>query len=205
MDVTTFDILVLLIVGLLAVMGAVRGFVTEILTLLSWVAGVIALTLFYPSAKAIAAVYIGGETAAAATAFVAVFLSVFILFRLVAKALGNRTKRSVVGPVDRVLGLGFGAVKGLIIVSLLFLVLTRGHALLWGAGERLPEWLTAARTEPLLDVTSRAIIDFSTERQRGQGLGDDAAKRSEGEEGGYTDETRDALDDLLEETGGTQI
>ncbi len=214
MDMTGFDIVVLLIVGALAVLGAIRGFVTEILTLLAWVAAVVALKLFYPAGKAIAAGMVGSEVAAAVIAFVVIFFGTFFLFRLVGRLLGDRTKRSVIGPIDRVLGLGFGAVKGLIVVSLIFLVVTRGHALIWGGGERLPEWLLAAKTEPLLDITSRAIIDYAEDRQEGLGLGSESAPQSSSDDHnysdtsggeGYTDEERDALDDLLDDAGNTQI
>ncbi len=213
MDMTGFDIVVLLIVGALAALGAIRGFVTEILTLLAWVAAVVALELFYPAGKLIAAGMVGSEVAAAAIAFVVIFFGTFFLFRFVGRLLGDRTKRSVIGPIDRVLGLGFGAVKGLIVVSLVFLVVTRGHALIWGGNEKLPEWLLAAKTEPLLDITSRAIIDYAEDRQEGLGLGDDRPRTapedqhysdtSGGE--GYTHEERDALDDLLDDAGSTEI
>jgi membrane protein required for colicin V production len=212
MEMTSFDILVLLVVGALAAMGAVRGFVTEVLTLMAWVAAVIALKLFYPSGKGVAAGLVSSETGAAMLSFVVIFFGVFLSFRLLGRMLGERTKKSVVGPVDRVLGLGFGAVKGLIAVSLVFLVLTRGHALIWGGDEKLPEFLTAARTEPLLDVTSRAIIDYAADRQRRTGIGDEGAPgevetAAEGsaDEEGYTEEARDALDTLLDESGGTEI
>src|SRR3546814_18930413 len=42
--------------------------------------------------------------------------------RMVANALGRRTRNSIVGPVDRALGFGFVALKGLILASLLFLL-----------------------------------------------------------------------------------
>lgn len=215
MQMMSFDILVLLIVGGLAVMGAVRGFVTEVLTLMAWVAAVIALRLFYPAGKTIAAGFTGSETGAAVIAFVVLFFGVFFLFRLLGRMLGDRTKKSVVGPIDRVLGLGFGAVKGLIAVSLVFLVLTRGFALIWGGDEKLPEFLTAARTEPLLDVTSRAIIDYASERQRGTGIGDDGTKGevaripgpgpADDSDEGYSEQSRDALDNLLDESDATEI
>jgi membrane protein required for colicin V production len=213
MEMTSFDILVLIIVGALAAMGAVRGFVTEVLTLMAWVAAVIALRLFYPFGKTVAAGFTGSETGAAVIAFVVLFFGVFFAFRLLGRMLGERTRKSVVGPIDRVLGLGFGAVKGLIAVSLVFLVLTRGYALIWGGDEKLPEFLTAARTEPLLDVTSRAIVDYAVDRQRGSGIGDagvrgevaDIPGHGPAADEGYPEETRDALDDLLDESGGTEI
>ena len=42
---------------------------------------------------------------------------------LLATQLGARTRASVLGPVDRALGFGFGALKGLILTSLAFLLL----------------------------------------------------------------------------------
>jgi membrane protein required for colicin V production len=215
MDLAGLDMLVLAVVGVLAAVGAMRGFVTEVLTLIAWVAAVIALKLFYQPLKATMATSFGSEVTAAAIGFVLVFFGTFFLFRLVAQRLGERTRKSVVGPIDRVLGLGFGAIKGLIAMSVAFLVFTRGYALIWGGDERLPEWLTVARTEPLLDVTSRAIIDFAEDRQKGNGLGDEGTRGEIAEipgpdaavdpEEGYTEQAREALDELLEDSGGTEI
>jgi membrane protein required for colicin V production len=119
-----------------------------------------------------------------------------------------------VGPIDRVLGLGFGALKGLIIVSLAFLVFTRGYALLFGGNEKLPDFVREAHTAPLLDMTSRAIIDYAEERQEGSGLGDDGREAIDpagkdvplgADDEGYTEDDRGALDDLIGESGGTEI
>jgi membrane protein required for colicin V production len=157
---------------------------------------------------------VGSELAAAALAFGAIFLGVYLAFRFVATQLGNRTKRSIVGPIDRVLGLGFGALKGLIIVSLAFLVFTRGYALLFGGNEKLPDFVREAHTAPLLDMTSRAIIDYAEERQEGSGLGDDGREAIDpagkdvplgADDEGYTEDDRGALDDLIGESGGTEI
>jgi membrane protein required for colicin V production len=208
------DIFTLVVVGALAVRGVLRGFVTEVLSLMAWVAAVIALNLFYAAGKQIAAGFVGSELAAAALAFGAIFLGVYLAFRFVATQLGNRTKRSIVGPIDRVLGLGFGALKGLIIVSLAFLVFTRGYALLFGGNEKLPDFVREAHTAPLLDMTSRAIIDYAEERQEGSGLGDDGREAIDpagkdvplgADDEGYTEDDRGALDDLIGESGGTEI
>jgi membrane protein required for colicin V production len=213
-SLSLLDIFTLVVVGALAVRGVLRGFVTEVLSLMAWVAAVIALNLFYAAGKQIAAGFVGSELAAAALAFGAIFLGVYLAFRFVATQLGNRTKRSIVGPIDRVLGLGFGALKGLIIVSLAFLVFTRGYALLFGGNEKLPDFVREAHTAPLLDMTSRAIIDYAEERQEGSGLGDDGREAIDpagkdvplgADDEGYTEDDRGALDDLIGESGGTEI
>ena len=84
--------------------------------------------------------------------------------------LGTRTRASIVGPLDRLLGLGFGAFKGLIGAAILFLLLTFGLDLLDKGGPR-PAWLQAGRTEPLLNMTSKAMIDFVDKTRAGQPIG----------------------------------
>ncbi len=41
------DILVLLLIGGCAIFGLLRGFVTETLSLIAWVAGIVAISLFH--------------------------------------------------------------------------------------------------------------------------------------------------------------
>jgi membrane protein required for colicin V production len=200
---TAFDIVVLLMIGLAAVAGVMRGFVTEILSLIAWVAGVAALRLFYAPGAEIAAGMTGTETGGAILAFVVIFLVAFIGFRLVARALGERTRKSVVGPIDRALGLGFGAIKGLIGASLLFLLINLFFDVTWGRDQTKPEWLEASRTYPLVKLSSQAIVDWVEQRQAG-----DASPSGEqaGKEGsGYDRSEREGLEDLLKESSGTEI
>ncbi len=185
---TAFDIVVLLLVVLGALMGALRGFVQEVLSLLAWVAGVIALRMFYKPVAVLAAKWVGTQSGGSVLAFALVFIVTFAVFRAVANALGERTRTSVIGPIDRFLGFGFGAVKAIILASLLYLAITLVLDTAWGAGEARPEWLRASRTEPLLKVTSRAIVDY-VETRRGHPPVTNGA--------GYSARARDALGDLI--------
>lgn len=186
---TAFDIVVLLLIVLGAVTGALRGFVTEVLSLLAWVAGAVALRLFYKPVAAAASGWVGTQSGGAVLAFAAVFIVTFAVFRALANNLGQRTRNSVVGPVDRFLGFGFGAAKAIIGASLLYLAITLVMETAWGAAETRPEWLRASRSEPLLKVTSRAIVDWVDARRH-------RAPPRPGESG-YTDRARDALGDLI--------
>ena len=163
---TALDILVLLLVGGGAFRGFRNGFVHEMLSLAAWVAGIVALkTLHTPVAEWLTT-SVGTTGGASALAFALVFGATFAVVKLLASRLGGATRRSIVGPVDRVLGGGFGLLKGLIGATLLFLLATlvTGYSLIGGERQR-PEWLTGARTYPLLDATSRALVDF-VDRQR---------------------------------------
>jgi membrane protein required for colicin V production len=168
MDLNGLDIAVLTVVGGSALLGLKRGFVTEVLALFAWVAVVFAVKIFHLSlAKALTGT-IGTASGAAALAFVVLGGVTYFLGRMVARALGGRVRSSVLGPVDRALGFGFGALKGLILASLAFLLVLLVLDTIGGGPTRRPAWIKEARTYPLLNATSAAVADFVDRRRRGQ-------------------------------------
>lgn len=175
-NLTALDIIVLLLVGGGAVLGLMRGFVTEVISLFSWVAAIFALKLFHAPATGMLKGFVGTPGGAAVLAFALVFAVVFIAGKLIAGSLGRRTKQSVLGPVDRVLGLGFGALKGLLAATLLFLLANLGYDTVFGGESQRPAWMKQSRTFPLLNASGRAIIDFVEMRRKGNG--DNAVKNA---------------------------
>lgn len=168
MNLNGLDIAVLTAVGGSALLGLKRGFVTEVLALFAWVAMVFAVKLFHlPVSKALTGP-IGTASGAATLAFVLLCGVTYFLGRMVARAMGERVRKSVLGPVDRALGFGFGAVKGLIIASLAFLLVVLVLDTVNGGAARPPLWIKEARTYPLLNVTTNAIADFIDRRRRGE-------------------------------------
>lgn len=168
MALTALDMLVLIGVGLAAVLGFARGFVAEVLSLFAWIAAVIALKLFHaPAAEALTGV-VGTVSGAAVLAFALITGVTWFGGRLVANALGKRTRTSVLGPVDRALGFGFGALKGLILASLAFLVVALVVDTARGGATRRPEWMRTSKTYPLLNATSAAVADMLDRRRRGE-------------------------------------
>ena len=167
MDLMALDIIVLIVVGGAAMLGVVRGFVTEVLSLFAWVAIVFAIKLFHvPLTHALTGV-IGTAAAAAILAFAILAGGTYFAGRMVANAIGARTRDSVMGPIDRALGFGFGAVKGLILASLGFLMVVLVTDTMGGGPTHRPLWLKSARVYPLLNVTSAGIADFVDRRRKG--------------------------------------
>ena len=190
---TAFDIVVLLLIVFGGVAGLARGFVTEVLSLLAWVAAIFAVRYLYPSGQLLAAKLTSNDSAASVLAFGVIFVVTFVIFRGVAGSLGSRTRNSVIGPLDRLLGLGFGAFKGLLGASVLYLVASLVFDVIDPAKPR-PEWLRASRTEPLVALTSKAMVDFVEERRHPKK--DSAA--ADTPKPGYTAKDRGAFDRLLE-------
>ena len=165
---TALDIFVILLLGGGALVGFVRGFVHEVLALAAWLGAIVALKLFHPAVTDWARGWTDSTTAAAALAFALIFLPVYILIRLVARKAGRVSRRSVLGPVDRFLGGGFGMLKGLVGATLVFLLTNLATDMVYGPRAERPEWMTKSRTFPLLNASGRAIIDW-VETYRTQG------------------------------------
>jgi len=162
---TGFDIIVLLIVAVAAVGGFLRGFVQEVLSLASWVLAVAAIRFLHTDLTAWLFSFIGTPSGAAVLAFALLLLIPYAAMRLIAARAGRASRNSVLGPFDRVLGFGFGAVKGVIIVVMAFSLLVLGYDTVWGAAGR-PVWITTSRTYPFVNASADAMVHLIDERQR---------------------------------------
>jgi membrane protein required for colicin V production len=168
MALTALDIVTLLLVGGAAVLGGMRGFVGEVLSLFAWVAAVIALKLFFaPVADRLTHV-MNGPGSATVLAFAIVFLVVFVAGKWIGASISARVRRSAIGPVDRVLGVGFGALKGLLVATLIYLVISLAYQVYAGDAKARPVWMKDSRSYALLDVTGRAIVNYVEQRRHVQ-------------------------------------
>jgi membrane protein required for colicin V production len=162
------DYLLLTVLLVSTVAGAMRGFIRETIALAAWVLGVWLAWEFpqwvYP--------WLGGALAdppvrewAARIAIVAVTLLVGALLG----AIVSRTVRSatVLGPMDRALGLLFGAARGAVVVAVLVLA---GQALRldrepWWRGSKLMPYASVAASA--VDSIGRRAVDATASIERG--------------------------------------
>lgn len=165
MGLTALDILVLLAVGGGSVLGFMRGFVHESVSLLAWVAAIAAVKVLHATVTALLVAPVGTEAGAAVLAFAFIFGIFFLIVRTAGRALGKTTRASLLGPFDRVLGFGFGALKGLIIATLVFLFANMLYDTVYGGKADRPGWMTNSRTYPLLRASSEAIVTFVAKRR----------------------------------------
>src|SRR5690349_19264537 len=166
---TALDVFVfLLLIGGGAV-GFVRGFVHEVISLFAWLVAIAMLKLFHTQLwTGLINSFHTSSAAAAVLAFAILFIPSFLLVKFLARSLGKKTRRhSMLGPFDRVLGGGFGALKGLLGATLFFLLANLGTDMVYGPEAARPEWMTKSRTYPLLNASGRAIVDFVEARRHG--------------------------------------
>jgi len=165
--VTALDVFVfLLLIGGGAV-GFVRGFVHEVLSLFAWAVGVAMLKLFHNQLwTGLINTFHTSSAAAAVLAFAILFVPSFVIVKLLARSLGGKTRRhAMLGPFDRVLGGGFGALKGLLGATLFFLLANLATDMVYGPQADRPQWMTKSRTYPLLNASGRAIVDWVEARR----------------------------------------
>ena len=165
---TALDILVLLLLGGGAVLGFVRGFVQEVFSLLAWVAGIIAVKMGHGRVTDLLLTQMDNDTGAIALALLLLFLPVYLVTRWLALRLGRRTRRSIIGPVDRLLGGLFGLMKALLGATVLFLIANLAVDFVYGAEAERPEWMREAKTYSLLDASARATVDLVEAQREGK-------------------------------------
>lgn len=171
---TALDIIVIILVGGGAIMGGLRGFVTEVLSLFAWVLAILAVKFFHSPLSDMLAGPVGTTAGAATLAFAILFGISFLIGKFLARSIGARTRQSVLGPVDRVLGVGFGVLKGLILATLLFLVGTLVLDTINGGAARRPQWVKDSRSYSLLNATSKAMVDYMNQRRAAAPAPDDS-------------------------------
>jgi len=134
------DWIVLAVLCASLVLGAVRGLVFEVLSVLGWIAAFVAAQWF---AADVAARLPMGE-ASGALRFAAGFVLVFITAGLLAKLVKTLVQAVGLRPVDRVLGAVFGLLRGLILllIGAVVIHLTGLHQGIWWQESRSAGVLT---------------------------------------------------------------
>jgi membrane protein required for colicin V production len=117
------DWLLLGVVALSALMGAMRGIVVEVLSLVVWIA---AFWLAFGYGAEVAGVFFAGMHDPAARLFAAyavVFIAALAIGSLVTWLIGKLVRSVGLGGIDRVLGLVFGTLRGCALGCVLVLLL----------------------------------------------------------------------------------
>lgn len=99
-----------------AAVGLWRGLVFEVLSLAGWVAAFIAAQAFAPAAATGLPIGTPGGALNQGAAFVLVFLAALIVWALASKLLRMLIHATPLQVVDRVLGGGFGLLRGLVLL-----------------------------------------------------------------------------------------
>ena len=163
---TGFDILVVAIVGVAAIGGVMRGFLQEVLSLGAWFLAAFAIRYLHTPLTLQMQEFIGSSVTTSVLAFTFLLLIPYAAMKVIANNVGRASRNSVLGPIDRVLGAGFGALKGLLIAIIAFSVLVLGYDSVWDYRGR-PVWITTAQSYTFIDAGSRSLVEVLAQRRAG--------------------------------------
>jgi len=147
LPISWLDVILLAVILVSAILAFSRGFVREVLTIAAWI-GAIVVTLFgYEPALPYVKQLIANEIVAKFVAGLTLFVVSLIVFTMVSHALSRNVRTSVLGAVDRSLGLLFGAARGAFLICAAYLVL------MWAIPkpEDRPIWILNARSTPMVE------------------------------------------------------
>lgn len=200
---TQFDLIVLALLAISAVVGFARGAVREIAAMLALVVAAVLAVVCLPVSARISHHVVHAMWLAATLGLAAVFAVAYVVLRLIGAGIAQRVQRThVLGGLDRTAGLAIGLARGLVVLGGLYLMFNAATP-----EDLRPRWITGSLTWPParamghlltalaprgLDLAGRVKPAF--ERAVNGGSGDRTTTE------GYDAPQRGGSDDLVEKS-----
>ena len=121
---TIIDILILIIIGAGVVVGFTKGFIRQLASILGLIVGLLAAKALYMSlAEKLCPTVTESMSLAQVLAFVMIWIAIPLIFTLVAMVLTKAINAISLGWMNRWLGSGLGALKFMLLTSLVICVI----------------------------------------------------------------------------------
>ncbi len=148
-----FDLIVILLLAVSGLIGCLRGATREVMTVLAFLAAVFSAVFGLRFFGPIMRLWVHTGWIANVLAGLLVFVAVYIAARILGARLVHNVRRlDSLSLVDRVVGLGFGLIRGLALLGVFQLAF---HAAT--PAERMPSWIADAKLYPLAVDCGRAL------------------------------------------------
>lgn len=151
------DLAIIAIIGLSVLTGLIRGFVKELIALAVWILAFWLAFHYSQDLDPWLQKYIQDKTARTVTAFILILISTLIAGGIVNAMLSFILKRSGLSGTDRILGMGFGFIRGVFIVALIMVVIQMTSL---PHEEYSKESKLYAQFDPLVNWLSASMPDF---------------------------------------------
>lgn len=146
----------LIIVATLAVSGLLammRGFTQELLAIIAFLLAALIALFSQPALRPIFADHLPQGWSGTAILVGVTFFVALVPLWYVSDRLGSRVRGSSVGAIDRTFGFAFGALRGLFILAIAYIVLEAFS----GSARKMPDWVREARLLPLVEKSAELI------------------------------------------------
>lgn len=153
---TLFDILALVVMGLSAVVGLIRGFVREAVTVVAFVAAAVAAFFGLRFVGPLARDAIDPDWLGSVLALLGVFLVVYLIVRIAGGRLTRSVQQSSLSSIDRAAGVGVGLIRGLAVMGVFYLLFS-----MITPADRVPSWVGGSASWPLARQSGLLIARFA--------------------------------------------
>jgi membrane protein required for colicin V production len=165
MPITLLDGILLAIMLVSAVLAMIRGFSREVLSIVSWIAAAASAYYLYKNITPFVQEYLpdlaSNDTVANIIAAAAVFLITLIVVSVITMKVADFIIDSRIGALDRTLGFVFGALRGMLLVTVALLFFN------WLVPEDQPKWVAEAKSKPMLETIGDRIVALLPEDPQG--------------------------------------
>lgn len=157
LSMNIFDAIVIGVLCLSSIVAFFRGFVREILSLGAWIGAAVITVYFFPQATQFMKGHVKSEHVAAGSAAMGTYFSALLGLSILNAIIIRYIKSgSEVGMLDNALGLVFGFLRGVFIVSLAFLIMSSVIP-----KENPPVWLKTSVTKNYLRESSAVLAKMA--------------------------------------------
>ena len=162
------DIAILSIIGISVIISFFRGFLREALSLLVWVMAFWIAWTFFRELAPYFAQWVSAPSLQMALAFTAIVIGVVIIGGLITWVIGSLVDKTGLSGTDRVVGLLFGAARGVIIIAIVVMmagVTPFPQDPWWKQSQLIPHFETVAiRLKEMLPEDIGQYLEFSDEQ-----------------------------------------
>lgn len=157
LPINTLDVILLTVVLVSAIIGLMRGFIREVLSLGSWLAaGWVTLT-FFDDGRKLLQTYIESEAVAGIATTIVLFTLSLIGFSLAARLVSRMVQSiGLIGPIDRSLGFFFGFSRGAMVICVGYIMTLQ----MVSAQAKEPDWVTGSKLLPQVAKLSELFQDL---------------------------------------------
>ncbi|MFN3700511.1 MAG: CvpA family protein [Alphaproteobacteria bacterium] len=165
------DILVLIVLAISAIIAFVRGFIRELLTIVGVLGGFFAAYYGGPVVLPMMEGWLGVNPeaeepqrlfdiipyayVAATMAYGGVFIIVVIILSVLSHFIAEGAKTIGLGPIDRLLGIAFGALRGVLLLGILYLPV---HLTI--EEKTVDEWFQGSKSHHYIKLTADALANL---------------------------------------------
>lgn len=154
-----FDVVVFIILGFSGILAFARGISRELISIIALLIGVVGALFLFGRYQINVQNFIKPAWLADGTLLIGVFGVLYLISSFVMRGWAKSIRGQKPPFIDRIIGLGFGLARGLILASLFVLVFTAKNG-------RPGEWMTSATTYPILHKISETLQDLPFARAK---------------------------------------